>query len=92
MSKLNLDAAIAASIRRDALASADENARWVIRKRKTIRIPARSELEKRVRGSQTCFHDLPYTLACKKCKRSEDDARRERDTLFNLIKALKSIT
>lgn len=88
MSKLNLDAAIAASIRRDNLRFASECGAWVTRKRKTIRIPSKAELEpKHKSGTQTCFHELPYTVACRKCKRSEQEAR----TNLNKIKAMLSI-
>ena len=79
--------AIARAIRRGALAQADESARWVIRKRKSVRIPSKTEREaKRVSGSMTCFHELPYTLACTKCKRSEADAERERARIAQVLR------
>ncbi len=86
---INVERAIRRAERAESLASAEANGAWVIRKHKTLRIPNKSECEaKHVSGSQTCFHDLPYTLACRKCRRSELDAN------ANLlrIKALLSIT
>lgn len=85
---MNLTLAIARANRRDALASAEANGQWVIRKRKCVRVPSKNEFAKRASGTLTCFHDLSYTLACKKCRRSESDAERERER----IKALLSIT
>ena len=86
--KFNLDRAIARSTRRDALRQADESARWVIRKRKMLRIPSASELcSKHSSETLTCFHGNSYTMPCKNCKRSKEDASLQ----LNRIKAMLSI-
>lgn len=86
--RFDSDAAIAASIRRDSLREAEANGAWVIRRRKILRIPSRVEKEtaKRVSGSQTCFHDLSYTMPCTRCRRSKKDAESECARIVHLIK------
>lgn len=86
MSRQSLDAAIAASIRRSNLRDAEQQGAWQIRKRKTLRVPSKTECEaKHVRGSLTCFHDIPYTVPCNKCRRSEADAMLSRDAIKRML-------
>lgn len=79
--QFDLARAIARSERRDSLRTAEQNAQWVIRRRKTVREKSKSEFEKRVCDSLTCFHGLSYTLACKKCRRDERSAKNNLDRI-----------
>lgn len=85
---INVGRAIAALERRDSLRTAEQNAQWVIRRRKTIREKSKNEYEKRVCDSLTCFHDRSYTMPCKQCRR---DARSAKNNLEALKRKL-SIT
>jgi hypothetical protein len=67
--------------KRDALASAEQNAAWVIRRSKTTRVKSRSEREAKHHDALSCFHSVSYTLACKKCRRSESEAKIFREAL-----------
>lgn len=86
---MDVTKAVRASIARDNLKFASQCGAWAIRIPRTKRELSKNEHEaKRVAGSATCFHDLPYTLPCKKCRRGKEDAAKEQ----NRIKALLSIT
>lgn len=78
---INVERAIAALDKRDALRDAECNAAWVIRKRKTIRIPARSERERVSADAMSCLHGLSYTIVCKKCRRDASEAARNLDSI-----------
>jgi len=77
----NVERAIRSLERRDALASAEQNGAWVIRRSKTTRVRSKSEREPRHHDALSCFHSVSYTLACKKCRRSESEAKIFRDAL-----------
>lgn len=86
---MNLEQTLARLERADKLLDAERNAAWVIRVPRVTRQRSKNEREPRHRGdNMTCFHGNSYTIPCKNCRRSVEDANRE----WNRIKALLSIT
>jgi hypothetical protein len=67
--------------RAERLRDAECNASWVIRRSKTTRVRSKSEREPRHNDALSCFHSVSYTLACKKCRRSESEAKIFREAL-----------
>ena len=70
----DVERAIASLERRERLLDAEQNAQWVIRRSKTKRIKAKTELEPRVRDAMSCLHGVSYTMCCAKCRRDKSEA------------------
>jgi hypothetical protein len=66
--------AIASLERRENLRSAEENAKWVVRRYKYVRLRAKSERETPVHDALSCLHGTSYTLPCVKCRRDKNEA------------------
>ena len=73
------------------LRDAETQSQWAIRRSRFTRLRSTNERDveqQHVKDSHTCFHDNPYTLACKQCGRDEQSARRERERIKLLISKL----
>jgi hypothetical protein len=57
---------------------------------KIVRSKSKSELQarERITDSASCFHNKSYTMPCRQCKRSKDDARAHSKEILLKISAL----
>ena len=87
MSKpFDVQRAIVALERRENLRSAEENAVWVVRRYKYVRLKSKNERETIVHDALSCLHGTSYTLPCSKCKRSQADADYQRTRIEQKLK------
>ena len=86
--RFDLTRALAQAERLYNLRTAEENAAWVIRRSKFVRIKSVSERETLTHDALSCLHGTSYTLACVKCRRDKLEAGRNLEKL----KAKLSIT
>jgi hypothetical protein len=84
----DLTRAIAQAERRERLLDAEQNAQWVIRRSKMLRIKSKTERETVVRDALSCLHGVSYTMPCVKCKRDKQESMQH----LNRLKAKLSIT
>ena len=84
----DVERAIRSLERRDALRFADECGAWAIRRSRTRRERSKNELDAVVHDALSCLHGESYTMPCKKCRRTTQDANEN----FSRLKAKLSIT
>jgi len=72
----DVNRAIAAHERAEHLADAETNAAWVIHVPRIKRVKSRSD---------SCIHDVSYTMPCTKCRRSKQECEAHRERIRLLI-------
>jgi hypothetical protein len=84
--------AIARAERVDNLREAECNAAWVIHVPRIKRVRSTSEREaKRVVDSASCMHDVSYTMPCKNCRRTNVEAKANRESIARKLLNLNTL-